>query len=317
MRKATRKFKLGVVVIGSSVLFLSMVLFILGSSLTSEMVQYHIFFDESVKGMVIGSKVNFQGIPVGTVSDIRFAEGRTRVEISVDPDKAEIQKDVTFASMDRLMITGQVTIELNGFNPDGEALLPGGGIPPQMSAFDEFAQSLPEVVASADDLLLSLTDLVDRTTTVLDDETVTNLRQTAANMAQVSGMLADELQPLVQDARESVAALRPALDTMETSFNRISDVAGSQELADALVSVTEAMAKIDRIEAEALLLLTDLRGVVGGSRRDWLGALSVARDALGEIRMLARNLRMAPSTLMFGRTENEITVPAAPTRGKK
>ena len=60
----------------------------------------------------------------------------------------------------------------------------------------------------------------------------------------------------------------------------------------------------------------ELRGVVGGSRRNWVGALATAKDALNEIRVLARNLRMAPNSLVFGRTENEIQVPAKPAGGK-
>ena len=316
MRKATRKFKVGLVVIGSGVLFLGLVLFIVGSSLGSEFVTYNILFEESVKGMVIGSKVNFQGIPVGAVSDIRFEKGKTRVEISIDPEKAVVQ-EVTFARMDRLMVTGQVTVELEGYRVDLEALPVGGTIPPRKSAFDEFAQSLPEVITDVDDLLLALKELVERTTALLDEGNRKSVRAILQHLEKSSSSLAQHLDPLLSETRETVAELRPALRTMQSSFAKMGAVVDSDQFTGALKSVSDAMARVDRIEAEILNLVRDLRGVVGGSRRNWLGTLATARAALEEIKTLARNLRMAPSSLVFGRTENEIVIPAVPAGGKR
>jgi phospholipid/cholesterol/gamma-HCH transport system substrate-binding protein len=310
MSEATRKFKVGAVVIGSGVLFMGLVLFILGSSLNTNLVSYHILFHESVKGMVIGSKVNFQGIPVGAVADIRFEQGKTRVEIAIDPVKAPVQ-DVTIARMDRLMITGQVTVELEGYREDGEALAAGGMIPPRRSAFDEFAQSLPEVVADVDELLVSMKSLIDRLASTLDEDNQKSIKLVLANATKASAIFADELKPLIAES------LRPALKSMEANFDKLGAVAKSKDLAVAINSVSAAMRRVDRIEAEVLDLVKDLRGVVGGSRRSWLGALSVAREALSEIKMLARNLRMAPSSLLYGRSEHEITVPAKPGGGKQ
>ena len=77
------------------------------------------------------------------------------------------------------------------------------------------------------------------------------------------------------------------------------------------------MSRVDRIEVGILDLVRDLRGLVSGSRRNWMGALLTAREALNEIRMLARNLRMAPSSLVFGRSDHEIQIPATPIGGRK
>ena len=315
-RDRPRNFKVGLVVVSSSALFLGMVLFILGSSLNSNLVKYYILFEESVKGMVTGSKVTFQGIPVGAVSDIRFERGKTQVEISVDPEKAEIQ-DVTVAHMNRLMITGQVTVELEGYRSDGAALPEGGMIPPELSLFDEFTQSLPEVVSDADDVLLSLRELINRVTGLLDEDTRTALKMTATNLQRASAALGDGLGPLLAELRATVAELRPALKTIESSFDKVSALAEGEAVVGALRSVQEAMTHVDHIEAEILHLVRDLRGTIGGSRRSWMGALLTARDALNEIRMLARNLRMAPSSLVFGRQNHEIQIPATPVGGRK
>ncbi|MCA8956778.1 MAG: MCE family protein [Planctomycetes bacterium] len=317
MRKKTRtrRFKIGLVVLGSGGMFSALVLFILGSSLSTDLVGYGILFEESVKGMVVGSKVNFQGVPVGAVSDIRFENGRTRVEIAIDPRKAVIQ-DVTVARMDRLLVTGQVTIELDGYSPKGKSRAPGSLIAARKSPFDEFAQSLPDVVNDAGDLLAATRRLVARLTNLVGDDNQKHFGETLANAAKVSRDLAEHVGPLLRETRDAVGRLHPAVASMEASIRKIGAVAGSEELAGALANARNAMAHIDRIETEVLNLVQDLRGMVGGGRRGWVGTLATAQAALDEIRLLARNLRIAPSQLLYGRSEKEIQVPARPPVGK-
>jgi ABC-type transporter Mla subunit MlaD len=80
-----RRFRLGLYVLGSGALFVAMLGFILRNGLHGDRATYYILFRENVKGMVIGSRVNFQGVPIGAVHDMRFQDGQTMVELSVDP----------------------------------------------------------------------------------------------------------------------------------------------------------------------------------------------------------------------------------------
>lgn len=315
MRKVARNYKVGLLVCGSVVLFVGMVLFILGSSLSTELVPYNIKFDESVKGMVVGSKVNFQGIPIGSVADIRFVGGKTQVQIMVDPERAQIQ-DVTVARMDRLMVTGQVTIELEGYSAEGKPIPIGGLIPPRKSAFDEFAQSLPEVVGNADQLLISLRDLVDRAALVLDETNRGHVQRSLAHVEAVAGTLAKDLPSTLGEIRQTVAAMRPALKTMEHSVAAIGEVARGEDLRQAMKSVRKAADRIDLIQAEVLDLVAEVQSMVGGSRRSFLLALGKVSEALDEVRMLARNLRLAPDSLIFGRSGQKVELPARPQGGK-
>ncbi len=307
MNYHNRRFKIGLLVLGSCVMFVSMVLFILGSSLSSSTVTYYILFQESVKGMVVGSKVNFHGIPVGSVTNIRFVSGNTQVEIGVEEDIAMIQ-DVTRAHMDRLLVTGQVTVELEGYQKGGEPLPEGALIHATLSPMDELAQSLPNVVAGTDNLLSELALLARAVRQVFDEENLGNVKKTLGHVAASS----QRLDPLLAETEEAVAALRPALGEMEASFRALTKVAQSKDWSEALSAAHGAMVKLDAIEGEVLHLVGDLRGLASGSRREWLQALVTAKDALQEVRDLARNLRMAPNSMIFGRDVQEIRVPAAP-----
>ncbi len=316
MRRKTKTFRVGLVVIGTGLMFLGLTAFIVGSSLGNDLVTYEILFEESVKGMVHGSKVNFQGIPVGMVSDIRFERGNTRVQIDIDPEKAVIQ-DVTRARMDRLLITGQVTVELGGYDAAAKTVPPGALIPAGVSAFDEFAQSLPEVVADADDLLVALTKLTQRLSEVFDESNREALASTLGHLERASRSLAEDLPPVLAETRATVAGLAPAVRRMESSFAAVGAAAGGEDLRQALRGFRTAMHGVDRVESEVLALVGDLRGLLGSSRSGWFGTLGMVRQALDEVRMLARNLRLAPSSLVFGRAGNEITVSPRPLGGDK
>ena len=105
----SRRFRLGLFVLGAGAMFVALLVFIMQSSFDRKHNRYFIMFTENVKGMVIGSKVNFQGVPIGVVADMRFQDGKTLVELTVDPSRATIQ-DLTRARMDRLLVTGQAWI---------------------------------------------------------------------------------------------------------------------------------------------------------------------------------------------------------------
>ena len=148
MGRGSRRFRLGLFVLGAGSLFVALLAFILQNSLNVERATYFIVFQENVKGMVAGSKVNFQGVPIGVVRDIRFQDGKTVVELRVDPSRATIQ-DVTTARMDRLLVTGQVTIELEGYGAKGRPLPPGSFVQTKGDPLSSLTGSIPEVVDRA------------------------------------------------------------------------------------------------------------------------------------------------------------------------
>ena len=75
MKDPGRRFRVGLLVLGAGALFVALLTFVVGKGVASNTVAYYILFDDNVKGMALGSKVNFQGVPIGSVSDIRSAPG--------------------------------------------------------------------------------------------------------------------------------------------------------------------------------------------------------------------------------------------------
>lgn len=294
-----RRFRLGLFVLGTAAMFLALLTFILDNTLRSERAAYYIMFEENVKGMVIGSKVNFQGVPVGVVCDMRFQDGKTLVELSVDPTRSTIQ-DVTKARMDRLLVTGQVTVELEGYDRDGKLLPPGSVIETTPDPLSALKGSIPEVVDRATAVLARLDTLLVSADAVLGDDNRTKVATILDNLVAASANLRERTLP----------AAEALLDE-----GRVLAANGQQLVADA----REATKVLTRLEPELVAALRDgeafmreATALAGSLRAPAQAALGALRQTLADVRSLARQLELAPDSLLFG-----IKRPAAPFGGNR
>lgn len=293
MHDNARRFRVGLLVIGATALFAGMIVFVIGASFGSRTHDYYVLFDENVKGMVVGSRVNFQGVPVGTVQDIRFQNGKTRVKIGVDPDLAEIQ-EVTRARLDRLLVTGQVTVELEGYEYGGKSLRDGSVIPPKDSPMNQLTSSLPVVVEHADLLLVRATSVLGKLEALLSEPNLRSISGLLANLDRTTAALPQQLDDTVRDLRRAVAA--------------VGELAGDGEVHATLAAAQRALGRVEALGEEA-------RALVAGNRRGVGEALAALRETLHEVRGLARALGLAPSSLLYGRQVDELRVEAAAPAG--
>lgn len=272
----TRRLRLGILALVAGCAFFGLLAFVLQGALGDERVSYFIVFEENVKGMVIGSKVNFQGVPIGMVQDIRFQGGKTLVELSVDPTRAEIQ-DVTRARMDRLLVTGQVTVELEGYG-DGKPLKPGDHIQTKTDPMNQLTKTLPELVPQIGEVLQRVESLVEDGNRVLGDENRAHLTSILANLDKAS----QELPGAVAQGRQLM------------------------QRADAVLTQLEETA------AEVRAAGGEGRALLAGLRAPLQNALTTARGSLDELRGFMRQLRLAPDSLIYG-----VNRPASPAGGDR
>lgn len=291
MEDRARQLRLGLFALGTGGLAALLIALLLGGRGSGASATYWILFQQNVKGMVVGSKVNFQGVPIGVVADLRFQDGRTLVELRVDPSRASIQ-DLTRARMDRLLVTGQVTVELEGYGRDGRPLPPGSFIQPKEDPLQSLTASLPEVVDQAASLLARLEALASRAERLLDDD----------NQRQVAAMLAHGERALRELADQTLPAATAALAEARMAFG---------EAGTAAAAATASVAAIGRLEADLRGLLREGTALAAGVRGPALTALQGARTALDDLRALLRQLKLAPDSLLFG------VQPAAPAGGAR
>lgn len=303
MHLQSRHFRVGLITLLGGGLFVALLAFILGNGLYARSVAYFIQFEENVKGMVIGSKVNFQGVPIGIVRDIRFANGLTEVELSVDPSRAVVQ-DVTKARLDRLLVTGQVTVELEGYDPKARTLQPGAVIQPKQDPLHSLTKSLPEVVEEVLQVFGKLEQTVDRVNDLLGDDNRGHVGAILANVETTTARLPGQLDALTAQATKAVAAV-------DASLQQLAGI--GPEARQALV---ELKGSLQQLSGAATGLAEDTHSLLNGLRPPLLAALQTFRTTLDEVHGLARVLRLAPDSLIYG-ISRQGGEPAAPSGGDR
>ncbi len=321
MHDNTRRWRVGLLVLGIGALFVVLIAFIAGSSLQREFHTYFIRFDENVKGMVVGSKVNFQGVPIGAVHDIRFDAGHTLVEIRVDPNKATVQT-ATRARLDRLLVTGQVTIELEGWEGEAASLAEFDLIRSERSdPIEELKTNLPSVLAKVEVLVDRTTDVVARVERFLSPENEARVGRVLDATEKALVAVPDELARTSAELRAAIASFRPLADDVRTTLAKF-DAAVATEAAPTAQALRAAIGAVERgagaleLSAEAIeRAAVEAQGILGGNRAVLRSLLLGANDTVRELRAVARQIRAAPQSFVFGADQTEIELPASPVGG--
>ena len=151
---------------------------------------YAIYFEGSVTGLQEGSQVQYRGIPVGRVVDIRIdPDNVERVRVVAEIDEATPITNETIATLELQGITGIAYVQLLGGTRESAPLVIEDGA--EMPVIAARRSALERVFESTPDLLAQAVDIADRLTEFLDDDNLEHLSSTLANIDSFSGSLAD------------------------------------------------------------------------------------------------------------------------------
>lgn len=267
-----------------------------------------IVFSGSVGGLSRGSSVNFNGIKVGEVTDIRLAPQdprRVLAQIKVEPS-TPLRAD-TRARLDSAMLTGVSVISLSGGNADAPALTPmANGEPPTIFAESSDMQdmmALARQVASRADEMLARLDRI-----VAGNEGAIN--RSLANVEAFSKTLADsgpniatlvkavdgaKLGRVIDNADRFSAALATASPDIE---------AGLRDARSLAAKLNASADHIDAVLKGAEGFLGSASGKEGSSTFTEIREAAVSvRDAGKAFRVMSENLdkRTAIITANFGK----------------
>jgi paraquat-inducible protein B len=215
----------------------------------TQKVVWLVHFDQSVRGLVPGSPVEFRGIRVGEVRDVRLAfdpKGqriRIPVLIEVEPERigqaAGRSPEERRAALDRMvasglraqlksgnLLTGQLTVALDMHQnaPPAEVDWTGGPYP-------EF----PTIPTPLEEITADLTSIVQKIDRMPLEEIGADLRDSLAAMAELTRQINSDVVPRLD------SALASADRTLASANSMIGiDSPVNQELRRALVELTEA-----------------------------------------------------------------------------
>jgi phospholipid/cholesterol/gamma-HCH transport system substrate-binding protein len=266
---------------------------------------YYIFFRGSVSGLSKGSSVEYNGIPVGRVIDIRVDPdniSQIQVTVEIDTNLVTIKSDAR-AFIDSSLLSGVSTVEVRGGTQHAAILeaKPGHRYPiirPGRSEFEEVKASLPEVTGELKAAAANLNALLDAKNRKAVADSLQNIRA-------VTGALADhsqELGAILGNADDSLVGVKTLVRHVDQSYSRpggLKDQA-SQTLTD-----------FDHVADNLIAASHQLQLAIAENRpgiRDFTQVtLPGIDDLVSDTRQLATNLnRLAdqlqrdPTRVLFG-----------------
>ncbi|MDR0634968.1 MAG: MlaD family protein [Azoarcus sp.] len=262
---------------------------------------YDVLFDETVSGLSKGSAVEFKGIRVGVVDDLRLDPAdprRVRARIHVEAS-APIYAD-TLARLNTASITGLSTIRLSAGS--GAPLRPSPGvipvIPAEPSSFSKLINGSEDVIFNANAVLTQIQGLLSERNLANITRSLENLEHTTAALAAERGEIHQSLKQLALASTQANAVFTEAAQLMRTG-NRLLGGQGQ----NAFDSAQRSMAALESTMSNLDKLLADNRAPLNASLNALaeLGpAVAELRATLASLRTITRRLEERPADYLLG-----------------
>ena len=298
-----------------------------GRLLTSDKSSYVLYFQGSVKGLNIGSPVNFRGVNIGTVTDIQLVvsenESEIRIPVIIEIDNTRFissetgkpkiddddsMEDLIAAGMRaqlqlQSLLTGQLDVQID-FYPGTEVVLVGDKkgrlryeeiptIPTPIEKIGKLLERIP--IDKVVDQALATIEGIDRLVNSEDlHASITGLREALEDFRQLVARLDEHVEPVAEGMnltmRDARAALQKAGNAMENANGVLDDISGTMERASGTLEQADTTLK------SADNLFRDEQILTALDR-----ALNEISSAAHAIRILAETVNNQPESLLKGR----------------
>jgi phospholipid/cholesterol/gamma-HCH transport system substrate-binding protein len=246
------RLKVGLFVTASFFILAAAILWLAGSRFLQPVDIYRINFAKSVSGLLPGAAVEYQGVTVGKVDNLRLIDEmppRVAVTIALQPGTPVRQN--TTALLVGSLVTGIRIVELQGGSGDAPLLAPGGTISVKGGEFEEFRDRASEI---AERLASTLTRIEQD---LLSED----------NRAAISSFL--------RNASLLTESLRASLDDVSTPETRASLKAMVDNLAQAAAGIKSVTAAVNDIRGD---LFNDGKAMMVQIRQTAAVTANLARD---------------------------------------
>ncbi len=328
---------IGGFVVGALVLVIAGLLVFGSGKFFADIVPVVMYFEGDVKGLRVGASVDFQGVQIGTVKDIKAmvdpTEVRAHIPVIVELSRDKIQwvgerptKGSMFQQMIargirgqlqlESMVTGQLFIQID-FHPEAPAkelridpLTKLPEFPTIPTAMQEVQQTVRKALEKLGDMPLE--DIVNSIHTTLQGidrlvntpevlEVVKNLNLTLINAQQLVRNIDKQVAPVATGATETMGTVRSAMGDVG-KLVRNADGAVTTLTGDLKETVGAARAALESVQG-TLKNVNDVIAPNSPAGYELVKALREFSEASRSLRVLADFLERNPNSILFGRSE--------------
>jgi len=260
--------------------------------------EYDVIFRESVTGLINGGTVQYNGIAVGDVRQLRLdPTDPNRVVVRIRVDAATPVKVDTKAKLAFIGLTGVAQIQLTGGTAKSAKLKPKDDqhvavIVAEQSALGKLLNSTEDITTTAADVLLRLNRM-------LSEDNVRRITATLDHLEAITGTVATQKQDiaeLLHNARNATERLDRTLASAEGAMGKIdhSMDAVSADLPQLLSKLDQTLTQLESLSRNANGLIADNREGINSFGNQ---GLTQVGPALTELRALLRQLNQVSARL--------------------
>ncbi len=280
------------------------VLWLARGELRTEYARYDIYFSGPVTGLRQGSIVEYNGVPVGKVVDVRIDPGNVeRIRVNVEVESSVVIKVDAKANVETNLLSGVAFIEIAGGTQEAPVLVANEN--ERYPVIASRRSRLANVYARAPQLLEKLNGVAERVNDLLDEKNRQAVAETLENVRVFSGSLASrdkDLAELAGHANTAVLTLTKLLENFDRSYS------GHDGISDRLTGAVGDFDKLAKnlVDTNRQLqgALQDLRPGVRTFSQQTLGDLgslvAEARQFISGLSRLTAGIERDPSRVLFG-----------------
>jgi phospholipid/cholesterol/gamma-HCH transport system substrate-binding protein len=280
------------------------VLWLARGQLTTQQARYDIYFTGPVTGLREGAAVEYNGVPVGKVLEVRIDPANVEyIRVNVELDSSVVIKADAKANVETNILSGVSFVEIAGGTQDATMLVAKEG--ERYPVIASRRSRLANVYARAPQILDKLNETMERVNDLLDEKNRRAITETLENVRSLSSSLISrdkDLAELAGNANSAVLTLNKLLENVDRSY------AGQDGISDRL---TAAIGDYDRVAKNLVDTnrqlqgsLQDLRpGIRAFSQQTLVDVGSLvaeARQFISGLSRLAAGLERDPSRVLFG-----------------
>ena len=310
--KVSREVKTGILAIGAILLFVFGYSFLKGTNLFQDSRVFFVKY-ENVEGLATSAPVTINGLNVGKVNDIRFADGNGGLVVKFTVDNAFV---FSKSSKVRIYSDGLIGGKSLGifleYDPEniaksGDTLsgaIDGGMLDAVTKALGPLENRLTSTLISVDSMLLSVNDILDKDTRLHLKQAIQNLNGTMSSLNGAS----KKLNTLFANNAGKMDRTFTNLDEMSLNFSKFSDSLAQIQTGKLVADLQDVIGRFDAIVTG----LDNGEGSVGKLLKDEK-LYENLEGASKELEKLLEDVRLNPKRYVhvsvFGKKQKEYAAP--------
>ena len=310
--KVSREVKTGILAIGAILLFVFGYSFLKGTNLFQDSRVFFVKY-ENVEGLATSAPVTINGLNVGKVNDIRFADGNGGLVVKFTVDNAFV---FSKSSKVRIYSDGLIGGKSLGifleYDPENTAksgdtlsgAIDGGMLDAVTKALGPLENRLTSTLISVDSMLLSVNDILDKDTRLHLKQAIQNLNGTMSSLNGASG----KLNTLLANNAGKMDRTFTNLDEMSLNFSKFSDSLAQIQTGKLVADLQDVIGRFDAIVTG----LDNGEGSVGKLLKDEK-LYENLEGASKELEKLLEDVRLNPKRYVhvsvFGKKQKEYAAP--------